>query len=298
MRLAFLGTPEASVPSLRALIGAGHDVAVVVTRADRRRSRGSTLSPSPVKVVALELGLPVVHRLSDLDAYEVERAIVVAYGVIIPPERLARTPMLNVHFSLLPRWRGAAPVQRAILAGDVETGVDIISLEPSLDTGPIHAERRVSVGDKTADALVEELADVGAQLVVEVLASPTLLNHPRVQVGEATYAEKITKETLRLRPEMTVSMLLRTVRLGGAYCFVNRRRLGVVAASFVADDVAPAALVSVGGEVLIGASDGAVRLDEVRPEGSGSMSGSAWVRGLRTTSDALTWASSAGGDLG
>ncbi len=298
MRVAFLGTPEASVSSLRALVQAGHDVVVVVTRADRRRSRGSALSASPVKVASLELGLPVVHRLSDLDTYEVERAVVVAYGVIIPADRLERTPMLNVHFSLLPRWRGAAPVQRAILAGDIETGVDIISLEASLDTGPIHAERRVLVGDKTAEALVEELANVGAQLLVEVLASPALLNHPHAQVGEATYAERITKETLRLHPEMTASMLLRTVRLGGAYCFVNRRRLGVVAASLATDEVSPGALVTEGGAVVIGTSDGAVRLDEVRPEGSRSMSGSAWFRGLRETSDALSWASSAGGDLG
>lgn len=129
MRLVFLGTPEAAVPSLRALVEAGHDVVLVITRPDRRRGRGSALSPSPVKVAATQLGLAVSHRLGDVNDIRVERGVVVAYGAIIPQLVLDRVPMLNVHFSLLPRWRGAAPVQRAILAGDEETGVSIISLK-------------------------------------------------------------------------------------------------------------------------------------------------------------------------
>src|SRR5277367_1823366 len=129
MRLVFLGTPEAAVPSLDAVVAAGHDVVLVITRPDRRRGRGSELSPSPVKVAATRLGLSVGHRLADLDDIDAERGVVVAYGAIIPAAILDRLPMLNVHFSLLPRWRGAAPVQRAILAGDEETGISIISLE-------------------------------------------------------------------------------------------------------------------------------------------------------------------------
>ena len=166
MRLVFLGTPAAAVPSLRAVVGAGHEVVLVVTRPDRRRGRGSTLSPSPVKEAALELGLPVAHSVKVLDEVSADLGIVVAYGAMIKPEVLERLPMLNVHFSLLPRWRGAAPVERAILAGDEETGVGIMSLEATLDTGPLHAERRVTVGDKTASALTNELADVGATLLV------------------------------------------------------------------------------------------------------------------------------------
>ncbi len=198
MRLVFLGTPEAAVPSLEALIDAGHDVALVITRPDRRRGRGSELSPSPVKTAATRLGLRVGHRLADIHEVDVERGVVVAYGAIIPELLLDKVPMLNVHFSLLPRWRGAAPVQRAILAGDEETGVSIISLEASLDTGPVHVERRVRVDDKTSHELTGELSHVGAAALIEVLATPALLEHPRAQVGEATYAEKITKEMLHL----------------------------------------------------------------------------------------------------
>ena len=136
MRLAFLGTPEAAVAALEALVGAGHDVAIVISQPDRRRGRGNGVSASPVKAAALALGLEVTDDIAALVDIDVDYGIVVAYGVMIPAAALERTPMLNVHFSLLPRWRGAAPVERAILAGDVETGVGIISLETSLDTGP------------------------------------------------------------------------------------------------------------------------------------------------------------------
>src|ERR1700690_3413613 len=175
MRLAFLGTPEAAVPSLRALVDHGHDVALVVTRPDRKRGRGSQLSASPVKACADELGLTISHRLGDLDDVEVERGVVVAYGRLIPSEVLERVPMLNVHFSLLPRWRGAAPVERAILAGDAETGVSVMTLEVELATGPVHVERRVAVDDKSLTELLGELSLVGAEALVEVLGSPSLL---------------------------------------------------------------------------------------------------------------------------
>jgi len=157
------------VPSLRALIDAGHDVALVITRPDRKRGRGGRLSPSPVKECAQELGLRVGHRLGDLDGVKVERGVVVAYGRLVPSELLERIPMLNVHFSLLPKWRGAAPVERAMLAGDEETGVSIMTLEPELDTGPVHLEKRVAIDDKTLATLLDELATLGAQALTEVL---------------------------------------------------------------------------------------------------------------------------------
>lgn len=289
MGLAFLGTPEAAVPALEALVNAGYDVALVITRADRRRGRGGELAPSPVKRAALSLGLPVSDRLADLGDLDVERAVVVAYGVIIPESLLAKIPMLNVHFSRLPRWRGAAPVERAILAGDEETGVTVISLEPTLDAGPVHIERSVRVGQKTARALTAELAALGAAALLEVLASPELLEHPRAQVGEATYAEKITKETLHLVPEMSVETVLRTVRLGGAFLFVASKRLGVVSAHASEVDLTSGTLVRVEGAVTIGASNGAVTLDEVRPEGSTTMDADAWWAGRRGSRDELEW---------
>ena len=137
-----------AVPPLRALVDAGHDIALCVTRPDRRRGRGSAVTPSPVKAAALELGLPVSHSMEDVAEAGVELAVVVAYGRIIPASLLARVPMVNLHFSLLPRWRGAAPVERALLAGDEETGVCLMKLEEGLDTGPVYARLVVPIGDE------------------------------------------------------------------------------------------------------------------------------------------------------
>jgi methionyl-tRNA formyltransferase len=281
MRLAFLGTPEAAVPALEALLAVGHEVAVVVTRPDRRRGRGSALSPSPVKAAALEHGLSVVHRLADLADVDVERGIVVAYGAIIPTPLLDRIPMLNVHFSLLPRWRGAAPVERAILAGDRETGVSIMTLEPSLDTGPVHLERRVEIDEKTAAQLRSELAVLGADALVEVLSNSELLAHPTPQVGEATYAEKLTKETFHLEPAMSIALASRTVRLGGPYFFIDGKRIAVVRATTYGGSVEPGVIEAHERSVVLGCSDGGLALDEVRPEGSSTMDARAWWRGLR-----------------
>ncbi len=289
MRLAFLGTPDAAVPSLEALVHAGHDVALVITRPDRRRGRGGELSPSPVKAAALALGLSVSHRLADLEEFDVERGVVVAYGAIIPEPLLRRVPMLNVHFSLLPRWRGAAPVQRALLAGDEETGVTIISLEPSLDTGPVHLERRIRIDEKTAHELTAELAVLGAGALLEVLGSPRLLEHPKVQVGDATYAEKLTKETYHLTPEMSASLALRTVRLGGAYLFVAATRVGVVSAHASNTALREGLVDLVEGNVLLGTREGALSLGDVRPAGSRTMSAPAWWSGRRADDGPLAW---------
>ena len=184
-RLAFLGTPEMAVPPLRALAGAGHDIALCVTRPDRRRGRGSETTPSPVKEAATELGIPVSHDMDDVAGAGVELAVVVAFGRIIPARLLAAVPMVNLHFSLLPRWRGAAPVERAILAGDRETGVCLMKVEEGLDTGPVYATRRVPIDDRiTLDALRVELVDVASALVVDALADGVAaLPEPVPQVG-------------------------------------------------------------------------------------------------------------------
>jgi methionyl-tRNA formyltransferase len=289
MRLAFLGTPEAAVPTLDALIAARHEVVLVVTRVDKRRGRGSELSPSPVKVAALAHGLRVSHRLSDVEGSAAELGVVVAYGAIIPAPLLEVVPMLNVHFSLLPRWRGAAPVQRAILAGDEVTGVSIISLEAALDTGPVHVERRVPIEEKSAADLTHELALVGAAALVEVLASPALLANPVAQSGEATYAEKLTKETLHLEPSGSATLALRTVRLGGAFCFVDAVRLTVFSAHRSTTSIAEGSAVLIDGEVVLGTRDGAFALSAVRPEGSATMDPSAWWRGRRHGDRTTQW---------
>jgi methionyl-tRNA formyltransferase len=289
MRLVFLGTPEAAVPTLDAVIEAGHEVVLVVTRPDRRRGRGSEVTPSPVKAAALRHGLHVTHRLGDVADVDAERAVVVAYGAIIPVSLLEKIPMLNVHFSLLPRWRGAAPVQRAILAGDEETGVSIISLEATLDTGPVHLERRIPIGDDTSEKLTRRLAALGAQALIDVLASPDLLDHPTAQSGETTYAEKLSADAFRLSPATTRDVAWRTVRLGHAFFFLGTKRVGALAARETQESPSKGELIVRDGEVVMGFCDGGLVLLSVRPEGGKTMGARAWWSGLRPAQERWRW---------
>jgi methionyl-tRNA formyltransferase len=281
MRLAFLGTPEAAVAPLEALVSAGHDVAVVISQPDRRRGRGGGVSASPVKAAAMALGLEVADDVAALVDIDVDYGIVAAYGVMISAAALERTPMLNVHFSLLPRWRGAAPVERAILAGDEETGVGIISLETTLDTGPLHAVLRTSIGAKTSSELTAELAQMGAQLVVDVLADPELLAHPWAQEGTSTYAAKLTPETFHVTPQMTVSQALRVVQLERAFVKVRGRRLRILRAAPTSAVAPTGSVLADGGVVGLGLADGVLELSWVQPEGSHTMSGAEWWAGAR-----------------
>ena len=288
MRLVFLGTPEAAVPSLEALVAAGHDLELVVSQPDRRRGRGADTSASPVKAAAMRLGLRVADSLEALEGVEAQWGVVVAYGALIPASLLARIPMLNVHFSLLPRWRGAAPVERAILAGDRETGVGIISLEATLDTGPLHAEGRTLIAQKTASELTLELAQMGARLITEVLASEEMLRHPWPQVGESTYAAKLTPETFHLSPEMSAQQALRVVQLERAYFKVQGQRLRILRAHEGDATLAPGGLAARGATVCAGFADAALELGWVQPEGSRTMSGAAWWAGARFEGS-VTW---------
>jgi len=289
MRIAFLGTPAPAVPTLRALVANGHDVVLVVTRPDKKRGRGGELSPSPVKAAALELGLNVSHTLKDLYDLDAELGVVVAYGAMIPGALLAKIPMLNVHFSLLPRWRGAAPVERAILNGDKETGVCIMTLEEALDTGPVHLERRIEVGEKTSNQLLEELSILGANALCEVLGSEELLKNPAPQVGEATYAEKLSSETFQLKDTEAATQLARKVRLGRAYTFIGGKRFKVLEAHVIDYEGDPGSITLENGVPALVASDGALVLDVVQPEGSKSMAGSQWWNGARLEPTSAHW---------
>ena len=278
MRLVFLGTPATAVPPLRALVGGGHDVALVVTRADKRRGRGGDVTPSPVKTAAAELGLPVSHRVDDVLGTGAELGVVVAFGQLIKPHVLAEVPMVNMHFSLLPRWRGAAPVERAILAGDDETGVCIMDVEEGLDTGGVFALERVRVRpDETADELRERLVALGTPLLLDVLARPDAPGEPVPQQGEPTYAAKVTPEDLELHWREPAEALARLPRVGKAWTTFRGRRLIVVAARPVTGEGPPGVIDG----VTVWAGDGGLELQRVQPEGKAVVDAAAWRNGAR-----------------
>lgn len=280
LRLVFLGTPDPAVVALRALVAAGHEVVLVVSRADTRRGRRGRATPSPVKAAALELGLPVSDRASDVVGFGAELGVVVAYGRIIRPEVLAEIPMVNVHFSLLPRWRGAAPVERAILAGDAETGVCLMALDEGLDTGPVYRREVVPIGaNDTALDLRSKLARTGASMLVDALSQG--LGEPEAQGDEVTYAAKLDPGELELVWGMTTEELRRVVRVGRAWTTWRGRRLLVLDASPEPGDTSGVGRPGdLAGDVVT-TGDGALRLVTVQPEGRRPVAGAEWARGAR-----------------
>ena len=276
-RLVYLGTPDVAVEPLRALVTAGFEVALVVTRVDKRRGRGSDLAPSPVKAAALELGLPVSHAVDDVVDVGADLGVVVAYGQLITRPVLERLAFVNLHFSLLPRWRGAAPVERALLAGDDRTGVCLMLLEEGLDTGPVFARVEMLVPMRaTLASLRGTLIDEGSALLVDQLRAG--LGPPTPQQGEATYAAKIDPAELLLDWGRSSIDLDRRVRLGGAHTTFRGRRLKVLEAEPV--DVAIGAPGTLEG-LVVAAASGGLALVTVQPEGKAPQPATAWRNGAR-----------------
>jgi methionyl-tRNA formyltransferase len=289
-----MGTPAFAVPSLDVLLRS-HDVAAVYTRPDRVTGRGNRIVFSPVKQRALEAGVPLEQPASLRDAAVVERLaryapdviVVAAYGLILPRAVLDTPPRgcLNVHASLLPRWRGAAPVQRAILAGDGVTGVSIMRMEEGLDTGPYALQSTVPVGEMTTDALTAALARVGASALATVLETPpAALVWTAQDEAAVTCAEKVTAGDVGLDPSLTVGEILLRVRASTRSAPSRVRvadRLVVVQRASASDTPVPRGAALCGRELLLGASDGAVSIDELVPEGRSVMAGADWVRGAR-----------------
>jgi methionyl-tRNA formyltransferase len=281
-RLVYLGTPDIAVAPLRALHAAGHDVALVVSRPDTRRSRRGHAEPSPVKAAALDLALRVSDDLDDVLRVGADLGVVAAYGRIIPTRVLEQIPMVNLHYSLLPRWRGAAPVERAILAGDTETGVCLMAVEEGLDTGPVYARHEVAIGEhETADELRARLVQVSTDLLLRALREG--IGEPVPQVGEATYAEKIDVAELALDWNRPAIELERVVRVGGAWTTFRGQRLKVWRAQ-ARDDVEPPPVGRLAG-TLVGTGAGALELLEVQPEGKPRRDVDAWLRGANPRAD-------------
>lgn len=280
--VVFAGSPAAAVVVLDALVSSGIRVARVVTQPDVRRGRGSSLVATPVKVRALELEIDVSHDVEDLACDSVQAAIVVAYGRIIPRHVLDTNPMINVHFSLLPRWRGAAPVERAILAGDSETGVCIMAMEETLDTGGVYASRTLQLSDDLSAADVTlRLAELGADALITVLRDWPVRAEP--QHGDASYAKKITSDEFRIDWLNSSIAISRQVRALPAFTMTNSgRRLRILVAavdgSVNCSSAEPGTYV---GDSCVATGEGALRLVTVQPEGKNAMSFDDWMRGVR-----------------
>ncbi|MGD1925237.1 MAG: methionyl-tRNA formyltransferase [Paracoccaceae bacterium] len=295
MRLAFMGTPEFAVPVLQALVEAGHDVVRVYSQPPRRAGRGKTLRPSPVHAAAeaagIEVETPESFRddavLQGFEALALDAAIVVAYGQILPQRALdaPRLGCLNLHASLLPRWRGAAPIQRAIMAGDAETGVAVMQMEAGLDTGPVLAEARVPIdADDTAGTLHDRLAGIGAPLVVSTLAA---LDDgriaARVQPEEGvTYAAKIDKAEARIdwtRPANEVDRLIRGLSpFPGAWCEVAGERVKILISAIKDGEGAPGTVLD--DALLIACGSGAVHLTQLQRAGKAAARAEDLLRGF------------------
>ncbi len=268
-----------AVPFLRGLHDGGWPIELVVSRPDRRRRRNADPEPSPVKAAALDLGLAVTDDPAAVATSAADLGVVVAYGRIIAPEVLAAVPMVNVHFSLLPRWRGAAPVERAILAGDERTGVDVMVVEEGLDTGAVYARRETEIGDhEHASELAERLVALGVPLLLDTLR--TGLRDPRPQEGEPTYADKLQPTDLEIDWMQPTLHVHRLVRLERAWTTFRGRRLKVLAGHPLPGSLDPGAM-DLELPVEVGTGQGTFRLDLVQPEGKAPVKAGDWARGAR-----------------
>ncbi|MBZ6379992.1 methionyl-tRNA formyltransferase [Pacificimonas flava] len=283
MRLVYMGTPPFAVPALQALAGNGHDIVAVYTQPPRAARRGKKLQRTAVHDAAEALGLTVRHpeTLKPADVQEefgalgADAAVVAAYGLILPPPVLSapRLGCLNIHASLLPRWRGAAPVQRAILAGDRVTGVTIMQMEAGLDTGPMLLTRQVEIVGKTAGLLTDELALVGAELIVETLAGTLPTSEPQPDEG-VTYAKKIEKIEAALdftKPAVDVDRQVRAFNPApGAWFEAAGERIKCLEVAVEAGSAAPGTVLDGGRAIACG--EGSVRLRLLQRPGKRPMS--------------------------
>lgn len=298
MAIIFFGTPHFAVPSLKALLLAGEEIALVVSQPDRPKGRGHQMSAPPVKELALQHGIPVIQpvKMRDPQLHEQLRAlhpefiIVVAYGRILPAEILG-IPVrgcINVHGSLLPRYRGAAPIQWAIINGDPETGICTMLMDEGLDTGPELLCDRVPIAeDDTTESLFARLADVGADTLMRTLRGiRDNTVHPKPQAGEVVYAPPLKKEDGRLDWKRSASALAHQVRgmypWPGAFCYLGDERIKVIKAHAEAGSAAPGMVEKASAGILrVGTGDGLFRIDELQPDGKRAMPVAAFLAGRR-----------------
>jgi methionyl-tRNA formyltransferase len=292
MRIAFMGTPEFAVPTLDALVAAGHQIVAVYSQPPRRAGRGKALRPSPVQERAEALGIEVRTPLTLRDeaeqaafaALDLDVAVVAAYGLILPQAILEapKQGCLNVHGSILPRWRGAAPIQRAILAGDETTGITIMGMERGLDTGPMYAVRETAIDAKTAGELTVVLAAIGAALMVDVLNRlPALAPVPQPEEG-VTYAAKVEKEEARIdfsKPATEVERQIRAFNpVPGAFFEYEGERIKILGATVQELSGEPGVVLDHG--LAIACAEGSIVPSIVQRAGRGAMTPAELLRGF------------------
>lgn len=294
MRLAFMGSPDFAVPVLAALLDAGHDIVAVYAQPARPKGRGKQEQPTPVAAFAAEKGLVVrtpkflrgAAEQAEFAALNIDAAIVVAYGLLLPKAVLdaPRLGCFNLHGSLLPRWRGAAPIQRAIMAGDEKTGVMVMHMDEGLDTGPYLSTVTIDIGRKTAGEVMGELSALGAELMVRTLnniASGTAVENPQAADG-ATYAKKILKEEARIdwtEPAAELDCHIRGISpFPGAWCESRGERLKILLAEPVAASGVPGTVLDEAPTIACGR--GALRLIKVQRAGRGVVSAAEFQRGF------------------
>lgn len=291
MRLIFMGTPDFAVPALAALIDAGHDVVCAYSQPPRPAGRGHREQPSPVQIFAEEHGIGVRYPVSlknaeaqaDFAALDADVAVVAAYGLILPKTVLDAPSLgcINIHASLLPRWRGAAPIQRAILAGDTETGVTIMQMDEGLDTGAMLKSARIPIGGRTTAAdLHDALAALGGDLIVQVLSGDLPTPVPQPAEG-ATYAPKLDRAEGRIDWTESAAVLDLKIRAlnpwPGVWCERDDARLRVLAATPVTGSGAPGAVIDA--PLTVACGDGALRLERVQRAGKSAMAADEYARG-------------------
>jgi methionyl-tRNA formyltransferase len=292
VRLAFMGTPEFAAVALKAILAAGHDVACIYSQPPRPAGRGMQLRPSPVQALGEERGIDVrtptslksPEEQARFAALNIDCAVVVAYGLLLPKPILEAPThgCFNIHASLLPRWRGAAPIQRAVMAGDQETGVTIMRMDEGLDTGPMLLTSRCAITEiTTASSLHDQLAEIGAAAMLKVLESPSATGTPQPTDG-VTYAKKIDKAEAHIAFDQPAQTVLRHIHglspFPGAWCDVNGTRLKALRCEVTEGSGTPGTFID--DHLTIACAEGAIHLTSLQREGKGAMDAKTFLRGF------------------
>ena len=281
-RIVYIGTPQIAVAPLQALVAAGFDVELVVTGVDKRRGRGTQTTANPVKTAALALGIPISHDINDVLKLNPDGllGVVVAFGSIIAPEILQHVPMINIHYSALPRWRGAAPVERAILEGDSTTAVCIIQVVEQLDAGDVLASAPCTIReDDSVAGLRDRLGHLALPLLIDICSNG--VSSQQAQVGDVVIARKISTNDLAIAWSSSPDQISRQVRLGNAFTFFEGKRFKVHEVSQVSEHLPEGSISFKDGMVLVGTREGSLQLLTVQPEGKPQIAASEWARGAR-----------------